>query len=400
MAQDPLYSVIIPTRERHDVFEPCLKTAVSQTASNYEVIVMDNQSGPATKNVVDRIGNDKVVYVRAPERLSMSKNWELGLSHAKGDFVFFLGDDDALFRDTIETATWIHRRHPGKIISWKRVMWWWPKVVIPEYRNLLQFHLSNRVEIRSSRDSLQQLYRGECYYADLPGVYNAFIPRGLVDETVERFGAYFLSEIPDVSSAIVNSYSTEKHLFSYRPLALAAGSHHSTGISQTFRHFGNKSADTFDKENAGTWDSEFDASINMGGGYTLELIIANVLLKAKTLIFPEDDGIQFSYEGLVNQMCRSMANYAGDYERVAELTRTIARRNGISEEQYAIPGKKELPVVIKPYRIRRDAHRVEQALFTSRDLVTDARKAARYLQSMLCNKEKLKFVSATGQQGY
>src|SRR5262249_49982060 len=73
----PRFSVVVPTRERADTLQSCLTTCLDQGFDNYEVIVCDNCSSPATREVVEGFASSRIKYVRAPEPLAMSDNWEL-----------------------------------------------------------------------------------------------------------------------------------------------------------------------------------------------------------------------------------------------------------------------------------------------------------------------------------
>ena len=74
------FSVVIPTRERADTLRFALQTCLDQTFDDYEVIVSDNCSSPATKAAVDELASPKVRYVRTPEPVAMSRNWEFGVA--------------------------------------------------------------------------------------------------------------------------------------------------------------------------------------------------------------------------------------------------------------------------------------------------------------------------------
>ena len=99
-----LFSIIIPTRQRHDTLKYSIQSIINQTYKEFELIVMDNFSPPETAEVVALFNDQRIKYYRATERLSMSDNWELGLSYAPGEYIFVLGDDDALIPDGLEIA--------------------------------------------------------------------------------------------------------------------------------------------------------------------------------------------------------------------------------------------------------------------------------------------------------
>src|SRR5262245_1422721 len=94
----PRFSIVLPTRERADTLAVTLATVTSQAFPDFEVVVCDNHSSPPTAAVVEaaRKSDPRVRYVRADRPLAMSDNWELALSHTRGEYICYLGDDDGL----------------------------------------------------------------------------------------------------------------------------------------------------------------------------------------------------------------------------------------------------------------------------------------------------------------
>src|SRR5580698_6500214 len=89
---DIKFSVVIPTRERPATLRHCLRTCLNQNFDDYEVIVSDNGSIAATREVVDEAASPKVRYVKTPEPLSLASSWEFAVSHAWGEYVLLIGD--------------------------------------------------------------------------------------------------------------------------------------------------------------------------------------------------------------------------------------------------------------------------------------------------------------------
>jgi glycosyltransferase involved in cell wall biosynthesis len=92
----PKITVIVPTRERCDVLQHCLQTLTMQDYQHLEILVSDNFSADATKEVVASAGDPRIRYINTGRRLSMSHNWEFALSHVRDGWVTFIGDDDGL----------------------------------------------------------------------------------------------------------------------------------------------------------------------------------------------------------------------------------------------------------------------------------------------------------------
>ena len=109
-------TILIPTRERAAVLAHSLHSAVDQDYPNLEIIVCDNASVDDTRAVVDSFACERIRYVNPGKRLSMSRNWEFGLSHVRDGWVTILGDDDAILPGAIERAMEIARATGVKAI--------------------------------------------------------------------------------------------------------------------------------------------------------------------------------------------------------------------------------------------------------------------------------------------
>lgn len=97
MAEKPLVSVIIPTKNSETTIEKCLRSIRNQTYPNIEVIVVDNYSKDRTGEIAERWGA-KIFQLDA-ERAE-AKNF--GLKKAGGKYVCFIDSDMELTRSVIE----------------------------------------------------------------------------------------------------------------------------------------------------------------------------------------------------------------------------------------------------------------------------------------------------------
>ena len=87
----PLFSVIIPTRDRPALLEEALASVVSQTVRDWECLVIDDGSEPP----VPRHEDPRIVVVRHEQNAGVAAARNTGLRHAQGTYVTFLDDDDA-----------------------------------------------------------------------------------------------------------------------------------------------------------------------------------------------------------------------------------------------------------------------------------------------------------------
>ena len=122
-------SVVIPTRNNAYALEYTLKTCLNQRIKNYEIIVCDNssQGSTGTRELIERLNDRKIRYIRPPRELSLTKNFEYAILHAQGEFIFTMGSDDGLPFHSLEFLESALSQLPDDdIIAWKRGFYVWP----------------------------------------------------------------------------------------------------------------------------------------------------------------------------------------------------------------------------------------------------------------------------------
>ena len=98
----PIFSIVIPTRDRPNLLRDAIKSALEQEFDDYEIIVSDNSTNSETEKVVSEFQSKKLKYFRTPKPLDMPKSWDFALSKANGKFITFLADDDLLPKRFLE----------------------------------------------------------------------------------------------------------------------------------------------------------------------------------------------------------------------------------------------------------------------------------------------------------
>lgn len=101
-------SVIIPVYNVADYVESCLSSALGQTWTNLEVVLVDDASPDQSMMVVhDLLKNhpkkESVCIISHTENQGLSAARNTGVRAASGEYVFFLDSDDTFPPDAIET---------------------------------------------------------------------------------------------------------------------------------------------------------------------------------------------------------------------------------------------------------------------------------------------------------
>ena len=94
MAKDPraLVSIVIPTHNRWPMVGEAVESVLAQTASRYELIVVDDGSTDETPRRLRDYGARITVLAQSRRGVAAARN--LGVRHASGSYLAFLDSDD------------------------------------------------------------------------------------------------------------------------------------------------------------------------------------------------------------------------------------------------------------------------------------------------------------------
>lgn len=320
----PRFSVVIPTRDRAQTLRASLRTCLDQDFEDYEVIVCDNYSSPDTRRVVEEFNSPRLRYVRASEPLAMSRNWELALEHATGEFVTVLGDDDGLLSHALRELDRLITCHGARVVRWDSAFYLWPTIALEGEANFLSVPLGRELHLVEAVPAIAAVINFRQPYTTLPMIYNAVIHRDLVAELRVRTGRVFANYCPDVYSGFAFAYLAGNYLSVGAPMTVSGLSGHSTGVATLLMRRPSDVARDFRQLNAGAgltthpWVPDLPLFP--------EVPIADSFQFARELLFPDDDRLRLNRQRLVAQCIASL--WAADPEewqtRLGTIRATLA----------------------------------------------------------------------------
>jgi glycosyltransferase involved in cell wall biosynthesis len=100
----PEVTVAIPTYNGESYLEECLVSALSQSVSDMEIVVVDDCSTDRTWAVVEAYSkrDERIRAFRNPVRLGLVGNWNRSIRHSTGEWIKFLFQDDVLADTCVE----------------------------------------------------------------------------------------------------------------------------------------------------------------------------------------------------------------------------------------------------------------------------------------------------------
>ena len=199
----PFFSVLMPTRNRASLLRSSLKSAVDQTFQDFEIVVSDNNSTDDTRQVVrDFMTGGKVKYVNPGRDLSMCANWEYVLTHASGQYLIYLCDDDALAPDTLSYVHDLLRQFQMEVLVWRASGYHHPD--IPDENLRLHFtyqRSSGELFEVASRPIIEALCRFDWSVNGIvPKMLNCAVSRKAIEICCEHTGEFFVPPYPDFSA--------------------------------------------------------------------------------------------------------------------------------------------------------------------------------------------------------
>lgn len=113
----PLVSIAISTYNRKDAVTRSVKSALGQTYSNCEILVVDDASTDKTKEtLLSLFGKDpRFKYFQMPEQKGSTVARNFGLDKALGEYIIVWDSDDLLYPEAVELLMVFFNKYPGAV---------------------------------------------------------------------------------------------------------------------------------------------------------------------------------------------------------------------------------------------------------------------------------------------
>jgi glycosyltransferase involved in cell wall biosynthesis len=221
---NPIVTVIIPTYNRADLLPQAVKSVLSQTFTDFELLILDDSSTDNTHEVIKPFLNDsRVRYIYDPENKGITANRNYGLGVSKGIYIAMLDSDDVWINDSkLQRQVEILDAHPevGVVGTFSKKINAQGEVIGEITAKLAHSSIRRNMMFRNQLTQSSVLIRKEAL--DNVGWYDENIPIWEDYELWLRIGLnYQLRNIPEfftgyrVHEGNISNLSKEKSISAY-----------------------------------------------------------------------------------------------------------------------------------------------------------------------------------------
>ncbi len=162
----PLVTIVIPVFNSQDYLRNCIESAVKQSYSNIEILIVNDGSSDNSLRIIDEFAADhRNITCFSQENHGVGAARNKGIRHARGKYIQFLDSDDILDVTAIATMVTLCEKHSLDMVMFDA------RVLIDEQygggrmRNVSYRRLHEYLEIMSGYGMLTALLKNREYFS-------------------------------------------------------------------------------------------------------------------------------------------------------------------------------------------------------------------------------------------
>jgi len=242
----PLFSIVMPVRNGEATFGWALESALSQDFDDFEIVILDNNSTDATAEIIAANQRPRIRSLRNEQALSMPDNFEKAWGFARGHYVLYLCDDDALLPNSL---SWLAKNSldgDPLVVSWRYGVYYHPDWHVASQRGLLRIYRDHGGIVDVPAERLREMVYSFSEPDWAPRMQNCMVQRKPFEDFRIQFSRLFRPLCPDYAFLGLTSHLVKEIRTIRRPLYIAGRSEGSIGAVQATNQ--GKAADDFLRE--------------------------------------------------------------------------------------------------------------------------------------------------------
>ncbi len=233
----PLFTVIIPQKNRAEYLVHTLRTCMIQDYPNCEFIVADDCSDDDSVEMIRKLQqhDSRIRLIAHDKHVGMRDNFESALSAVRPGYVMALGGDDGLVPGCFWRMYEVIKETGTQLMCWRTPYFMYAeddnsksRFVVPKVKDT-GYHWVKSEEFLNKIAKSFNYQIPECPMFYMQGVAST----ELVDRVKSRTpdGSFYYCPTPDGFSGVVLAGEVEKYIYTNEPLAIAGNSRKSQGLN-------------------------------------------------------------------------------------------------------------------------------------------------------------------------
>jgi len=206
----PNVSVILPTYNRASLLPKSIESVLPQSYLNLELIIVDDGSTDCTADLVNKINDSRISYIRHNQNLGAAAARNTGIKNARGDYLAFQDSDDEWLPDKLEKQIGVISKENYEVgvvycdmlrIDDSGYIWRWQSPDVTNGNLINENNLNYQV---ANLSIVTMLIRKECF--EKVGLFDERFPRFIDMELCIRLSKQY--KFTHIKEALVKYHKT------------------------------------------------------------------------------------------------------------------------------------------------------------------------------------------------
>lgn len=233
----PLFTVIIPQKDRAEYLVHTLRTCMIQDYPNFEIIISDDCSSDNSVEVIKKLMriDSRIKLFTHEKHIGMRNNFEFALNQIRPGYVIALGGDDGLLPGCIWKMYEILKSTKKEVLTWPLAHFVYPNDDLHNNIFYIKRKKNRKIQIIKSKDFFSKISKNFIYQIDeCPMFYmKGVVSTLLIDRVKSRTkdNCFYYCPTPDGFSGVVIAGEVEDYAYTNEPLTIGGSTIKSQGLN-------------------------------------------------------------------------------------------------------------------------------------------------------------------------
>lgn len=158
-----MISIVIPTYNRASTLKRCIKSLLDQTYSDFEIIIVDDNSNDNSEAIIKSINDPRIKYLKHKKNLGANAARNTGIKSAVGELIAFQDSDDEWLKNKLEIQIKALNESKADIVASSFIRHMDGKKTILPKENINDEEISNTILYKNCVSTQTILGKAKCF---------------------------------------------------------------------------------------------------------------------------------------------------------------------------------------------------------------------------------------------